>query len=141
MYKRRYRDIYENTYEDRYNKNRNSYRDKNKNKDRYRDDSYDRIGGKSKEKDWPYDDREGSFNTKPERVYKILQWMGQEKEMIIGFMLTVSENPDIILDSIYTKADVDHLIEERIGYVKNQEVENLTDENSSSQNDINYVNC
>ena len=65
--------------------------------------------------------------------------MGQEKEMIIGFMLTDSENPDIILDSIHSKADVDHLIEERIGYVKNQEVENLTDENSSSQNDVNYV--
>ena len=65
--------------------------------------------------------------------------MGQGKNEI-GFMLIDSENPDIILDSIHSKADVDHLIEERIGYVKNQEVENLTDENSSSQNDINYAN-
>ena len=32
------------------------------------------------------------------------------------------------------------MIAERIEYVKNQEVENLTDENSSSQNDVNYVN-
>ena len=55
-------------------------------------------------------------------------------------MLIDSESPDIILDSIHLKADVDHLIEERIGYVKNQEVENLTDENSSSQKDINYAN-
>ena len=44
--------------------------------------------------------------------------MGQEKQMTIGFMLIESENPDIILDSIYSKADVDHLIAERIEYVK-----------------------
>ena len=35
---------------------------------------------------------------------------------------------------------MDHLIAEGIEYVKNQEVESLTDENPSSQNDVNYVN-
>ena len=38
---------------------------------------------------------------------------------------------------------MDHLIAERIAYVKNQEVENLADENSSSihsQNDVDYIN-
>ena len=35
---------------------------------------------------------------------------------------------------------MDHLIAEKIEYVKNQEVEHLTDENSSSQNDVNDVN-
>ena len=39
--------------------------------------------------------------------------MGQEKEMAKGFMLAFSENPDKIIDSIHTPADVDHLIAER----------------------------
>ena len=39
--------------------------------------------------------------------------MSQEKEMAIGFMLTFSENPANILDSICSPADVDHLIAER----------------------------
>ena len=45
-------------------------------------------------------------------------------------MLASSENFD----------DMDHLIAEGIEYVKNQEVESLTNENSSFQNDVNYVN-
>ena len=40
--------------------------------------------------------------------------MSQEKEMAIGFMVAFSENPDKILDSIHSPADVDHLITERI---------------------------
>ena len=50
--------------------------------------------------------------------------------MEIRFILASSENFD----------NMDCLIAEGIEYVKNQEVENLTDENSSSQNDVNYVN-
>ena len=50
--------------------------------------------------------------------------------MAIRFILASSENFD----------DMDHLIAEGIEYVKNQEVESLTDENSSLQNDVNYVN-
>ena len=49
-----------------------------------------------------------------------------------------------MFDSIHSPEDVDHLIAERIAYVKSQEVENLaedkSDENSSginSQNDVN----
>ena len=36
--------------------------------------------------------------------------MSQEKEMAIGFMLAFSENPDKLLDSIHSQADVEHLI-------------------------------
>ena len=48
-----------------------------------------------------------------------------------------------MFDSICSPEDVDHLITERIAYVKNQEIQNLADEHSSninSQNDINYIN-
>ena len=50
--------------------------------------------------------------------------------MTIRFILASSENFD----------DMDLLIVERIAYVKSQEVENLADENSSSQNDVNHAN-
>ena len=50
--------------------------------------------------------------------------------MAIRSILASSENFD----------NMDHLIAEGIEYVKNQEVESLTDENSSSQNDVNCVN-
>ena len=53
---------------------------------------------------------------------------------------------DNIFDSIHSPDDADHLIDERIAYVKSQIVENLaedkSDENSSSinsQNDVNYI--
>ena len=150
-YKRKHRDNYENTYEDRYNKDnhRNSYKDKdrNKNKDQDRDDSYDGIRGGSKEKGCSYDDRkDDSFKTKLERVYKILQLMSQEKEMVIGLMLIDIENPGNILDSICSQADVDHLIAERIECAKSQKAEKLTKDphdsisNTSSQSNINPVN-
>ena len=49
-----------------------------------------------------------------------------------------------MFDSIQSPEDVDHLIAERIAYVKSQEVENLaedkSDENSSSINSQNYIN-
>ena len=63
--------------------------------------------------------------------------------MVIQFILASSINFDDMFDSIHSPQDVDHLIAERIEYVKNQEVENLTDDNSSSinsQNEINYIN-
>ena len=50
--------------------------------------------------------------------------MSQEKEMVMGFMLAFSENPDKILDNICSPADVDHLIPEKIEYAKSQKVEN-----------------
>ena len=34
--------------------------------------------------------------------------MSQEKEIAIGFMLAFSENPDKILDSIHSRAGVEH---------------------------------
>ena len=61
-------------------------------------------------------------------------------------MLAFSENPDKILDSICSPADVDHLIAERNECGKNQKAENLTKEpydninNTSSQNYVNPVN-
>ena len=59
-------------------------------------------------------------------MYKILQLMGQENEMAIGFILIDSENPGNILDSICSWADVDHLIAERIEYAKSQKAEKMT---------------
>ena len=69
--------------------------------------------------------------------------MSQEKEMAIGIMLVYSENPDKILDSIHSPADVDHLIAERIEYGKSQKAEKLTKDphnnisNTSSPNNVN----
>ena len=60
--------------------------------------------------------------------------------MAIQFILASSINFDDMFGSIHSPEDVDCLIAEGIAYVKNQEVENLADENSSSQNDVNYVN-
>ena len=87
-----------------------------------------------------------SFKTKLKRVYKSLQLIGQEKEMAIGFMLIDSENPDNILDSIHSQADVDHLIAERIEYAKSQKAKELTKDphdnisNTSSQSNVNPGN-
>ena len=96
----------------------------NKNKNRYRDDSYDQIRGRSKEKDYLYDE-DDVFHSKIERVHKILQTMSQEKEIAMGFMLMFSDNPDKILDNIQSPADVDQLIPERIEYAKIQKAEDL----------------
>ena len=72
--------------------------------------------------------------------------MSQENEMAIGFMLVFSENPDKILDSIHSQADVDHLIAERIECGISQKTEKLTKDpndnigNTSLQNYVNPVN-
>ena len=58
------------------------------------------------------------------------QQLSPDKLVAIRLILASSEKFD----------NMDHLISEGIEYVKNQEVESLTDENSSSQNDVNYVN-
>ena len=109
-------------YKDRYGKDnhRNSDKNKNKyqNKDQYKNDSYGKTS-KSKERDYLYDEAD-IFHSETERVYKILQTMSQKKEMAIGFMVAFSENPDKILDSIRSPADVDHLIAERIKCGRNQ---------------------
>ena len=147
-YKRKHRDNYENTYEDWYNKDnhKNSYKNKerNKNKDQHRDDSYDQIRGRSKEKDYSYDDREDdSFESKLKRVHKILQTMSRGKEIAIALMLVDSENLDHIVDDIHSQADVDHLIAEKVEYAKSQKAEKLTKHhhdyisNTNSQSRVN----
>ena len=79
-------------------------------------------------------------------MYQILQPMGQEKEMVKGFMLIDSESPDNILDSIHSQENVDHLIAERIEYAKSQKSEKLTKDhydnisNTNSQNNMDPVN-
>ena len=66
--------------------------------------------------------------------------------MAIGFMLAFSENPDKILDSILSQADVEHLIAKRIEFAKNQKAEKLTKDqhenisNTNSQSNVNPVN-
>ena len=94
-----------------------------KNKDRYKNDSCGKTSG-SKERDYLYD-ADDIFHSEIERVYKILQTMSPEKEMAIGFILSFSVNPDKILDSIRSPADVEHLIVERIECGRNQEDTNL----------------
>ena len=65
--------------------------------------------------------------------------MSPEKEMAIGFILAVSVNPDQILDSIHSPADVDHLIAERIECGRNQKDTNLkTKDNFSNASSQNY---
>ena len=71
-----------------------------------------------------------SNNPRIEQFHKVLQQVGPDKLVAIRFILASSENFD----------DMDCLIAEGIVYVKHQEVENLADENSSSQNDVNHVN-
>ena len=116
-------------------KNKNKYQ----NKDQYKNDSYDKTS-RSKEKDYLYDE-DDIFHSKIEKVHKILQTMSQEKEMPIGFILAFSENPDKIINSICSPADVDHLIAEIIKCGKSKKVKNLKTKdphvnisNTSSQN-------
>ena len=113
--------------------NKDRSKDKYQSKDQYRDDSYDKIRSRSKEKDYLYDE-DDIFDSEIKKVYKILQTMSQEKEMVIGFMLAFSDNPAKILDSIHSLADVDHLIAERNEYGKHQKAENLTKEPHDSIN-------
>ena len=72
---------------------------------------------RSKEKDYLCDD-DDIFHSKIERVQKILQTMSQEKEIGNRIYVSISENPDKILDNICSPTDVDHLIAERIEYAK-----------------------
>ena len=67
-------------------------------------------------------------------MHKVLQQLTPDKVVAIQFILASSVNFDDTFDSIYSPEDVDHLIAEKIAYVKNQEVENLADGNSSSIN-------
>ena len=145
-HRRKHGDYYEDTYDK--NKHRTSYKNKGRNKnrdqnkDQYRDDSYDKNRGRSK----GYLDDNDIFSSEIERVHKILQMRSQEKELAIRFMLVFSENPDKILDSIHSPADVDCLIAERVDYSKCQEPESLTKDplvyvsNTSSQNFMKPVN-
>ena len=71
-----------------------------------------------------------SNNPKIKQCHKVLQQLSPDKLVAIRFILAFSKKNHVM----------DHLIDEGIAYVKNQEVENLADENSSSQSDVNYVN-
>ena len=71
-----------------------------------------------------------SNNPKIKWYHEVLKQLSPDTQVAIRFILAISENFD----------DMDCLIAEGIAYVKKQEVENLVDENSSSQNDVNNVN-
>ena len=71
-----------------------------------------------------------SNNPKIKQYHRVLQQLSPDKLVAIRFILGSSEN-------FY---HMDHLIAEGIEYVKDQKVESLTDETSSLQNDVNYVN-
>ena len=144
------RDYYGDTCDDRYIDNcRNTYKDSNRDKyrDNYRDDSFDSDRDSSTEKHCLHNARKDngfvSNNPKVEQLHKVLQQLSPDKVVAIRFILASSVNFDDMFDSIHSSEDVDCLIAERIMYLKNQEVENLADENSSSidsQNDVNHVN-
>ena len=130
-------------YKDRYDKDNHRNSDKNKKKyqikDQYKNDSYGKTSG-SKERDYLYDE-DDIFHSEIERVYKILQTMSPEKEMAMGFILAFSVNPDKILDSLCSPADVDHFIAKRIECGRYQKDTNLKTKddhvnisNTSSQN-------
>ena len=136
-YKRKHRDNYENTYEDRYidycnTTYKDSHRDKHRNKYRY--ESFDSDRGRSREKHCLHNARKDnglvSSNSKIKQYHRVLQQLSPDKLVAIRFILTSSENFD----------NMDHFIAEGIEFVKNQKVESLKDDNSSSQNDVNYVN-
>ena len=133
--------------DDRYIDNyRNAYKDRDQNKDLYRDDSYDKNRGRSKGKHCPYDNRkDDSFDSKLERLNKILQPMNPGKVVAITFILAYSEKFDDMLDRICSLADMDHLIAERIAYAKSQKTKNLTkdihnndDSTNSQSNHVRY---
>ena len=68
--------------------------------------------------------------------------VSQEKEMAIGFMLAFSENPEKLLGSKHSPADVDHFIAERLECGKSQKAANLIKEPYDNINNIssqNYV--
>ena len=124
---------------------RDKYRDNN------RDDSFDRDRGRFRERHHSHNSRKDngfvSNNPRVEWLHKVLQQLSPDKVVAIQFLLASSVNFDDMFDSIYSPEDVDHLIAERIAYVKSQEVgylaEDKSDENSSSinsQNVINYIN-
>ena len=112
------RNIYKDSYRDKY-------------RDKYRDDSFDSDTGRTREKHYLHNTRKNngfvSNNPKVEWLYKVLQQLSPDKVVAIRFILAFSVTFDDMFDSIYTPKDVDHLVAERIVYVRNQEVENLAD--------------
>ena len=76
---------------------------------------------------------------------KVLQQLSPDKEVTVRFLLASPVHFDNMIESIHSPDDVDHLIAERIAYVKSQEAENLTKDthdnssNINSQNDVNHV--
>ena len=129
---------------------RNTYKDcyRDKYRDKYRDDSFDGDRGRSREKQCLHNTRKDngfvSNNLRIEWLHKVLKQLSPYKVVAIQFKLASSINFDDVFDSIHSTEDVDHLIAERISYVKSQIVENLaedkSDENSSSINSQNYIN-
>ena len=120
---------------------RNTYKDRGQNKDQYRDYSYDKNRNRSKGKHCSYDDRkDDSFDSKLERLNKILQLMNPDKVMAITFILANSENFADMIDRIHSLADVDHLIDERIAYVKSQKTKSLTKEIHNNDDSTNSQN-
>ena len=142
----RHRDYYGDTCDDRYLDNcRNTYKDSYR--DKHRDDSFNSDRGRSRGKHCPHNARKDngfvSNNPRIEQLHKVLQQLGPDKVVAIRFILASSINFEDMFDSIHSPENVDHLIAERIEYVKNQEVENLADKNSSStdsQIHVNYIN-
>ena len=108
----------------------------------YRDDRFDSDSGRSREKLCLHNSRkDNSFDGngyKLERFHKVLQKLSPDKEMAIRFILAYSENFYDMLGSLHSLADVDHLIAERIAYVKSQKAENLTKDIHYDESNVNH---
>ena len=149
-YMRKHKDYYKDTYDK--DNHRISHGNKDRSKDRYQTKTNTEMTAMTKlevglKKKITYMMMMMIYLTqKLKECTKCYKLMSQEREMAIGFMLAFSENPDKILDSIHSPADVDHLIAERNECGKSQKAENLTKEphdninNTSSQNYVNPVN-
>ena len=137
-------DYYGDTCDDRYiddcrNTHKDSYRDKYR--DRYRDDSFDSDRGRSGERHCSYNSRKDngfvSNNPRVEQLDKVLQQLSLDKVVAIRFTLASSVHFDDIIHSIHSPEDVDHLLAERMAYVKSHEAENLTKDTHDNSSNIN----
>ena len=134
IHRSRHRDYYGDTFDDRYidncrnTYNEDSYRDKYRDKcrDKYRNNSFDSDRDRSREKHCLHNSRKDngfvSNNPKVEQLHKVLQQLSPDKVGVIRFILASSVNFDNMFDGIHSTEDVDHLVAERIAYVKKQKL-------------------
>ena len=123
-YMRKHKDYYEDIYEDRYNKD--DIELATKTKIGINIDTSTEMTAMTKlevdlEKDVAYL-RKGKLttSTKIDQVHKVIWQLSQDKQISLRLILDNSEDVEAMFFSIYSEADVDHLIAEKISYATNQ---------------------